>query len=91
MPSSAVMPVCSRLLPSPLGLRARPPLVWRPSAAISAGSHRASRPASPSAPRLAALSGHLRGLAPCHSTVPFHRAILSVKQLMQKFFAPLKQ
>ncbi len=66
MPSSAVMPVCSRLLPSPLGLRARPPLVWRPSAAISAGSHRASRPASPSAPRLAALSGHLCGLAPSH-------------------------
>ena len=67
MPSSAVMPVCSRLLPSPLGLRARPPLVWRPSAAISAGSHRASRPASPSAPCLAALSGHLCGLAPHHS------------------------
>ena len=49
----------------PSGLRAHPPLVWRPSVAISAGSHCASRPASPSGPRLAALSGHLCGLAPC--------------------------
>ena len=52
--------------PVPAALRARPPLVWRPSAAISAGSRRTSRPASPSAPRLAAVSGHLRGLAPSH-------------------------
>ena len=96
---------------APAALRARPPLVWRPSAAISAGSPRPIRPASPSAPRPAALSGHLHGLAPSHPAcepihpssggpqrpspraraVPFHRAILSVKQLMQKFFAPLKQ
>ena len=50
MPSSAVMPVCSRLLPSPLGLRARPPLVWRPSVAISTGSRRAIPPCHSTVP-----------------------------------------
>ena len=59
----------------PSALRARPPRIRRPSAAISAGSPRPIRPASPSTPRLAALSGHLRGLAPCHSAVSFRRAI----------------
>ena len=58
----------------PSALRARPIPVWWPSAAISAGSHCASRPASPSTPRLAALSGHLRGLAlrqpPCEPVRP---------------------
>ena len=83
-PSVAPQWPSPRARPVPAALRARSALVWQPSVAISAGSHRPSRPTSPSGHRLAALSGHLHGLAPCHSVVPFHLA----KQLIQKFLLP---